>query len=376
MNSKKALLWFSLAFIALSIYRATALFSHEIENYQWDSKVYYNAPVAWSQGTDVYSQLNFVYPPFWLPVFKVFSLLNFNTFYFVFLLFKAMALAAITLILWKSVFPKVHLGVIALLVWLGFYGSLFLDLRAGNIGIIETLLITLALREFVKKKWRRFGILIVIAASFKMTPILLLGLLLFVNEKKKALSAFKFSVGLFLGYLLLNALVFPAESKAFVLASLSRVKEGGIVAPSIFSLLNELTETGKLTFIAAPLYLFIVAAIAYITWKAIRKTQDPLFIYSLGVTAYGLILPRMKDYGYGLLIPAAIFSLGLIDKRHGRYILVFLLIMTSTVQVLPPLVNFLTILFWNYLPMFQALLLWAILVESAKPNTTKVTART
>jgi hypothetical protein len=253
----------------------------------------------------------------------------------------------------------------------GFGGAIFLDLAAGNISLIEQCLLWSAFYFFLKRKMLPFGLLILIAAIFKIVPILFLFLLLLVENKRKYLYFASF-LGLFIVIMLSSYLTEPALFSSFI-QNLFRFSDIGIVNPSNFSLLSSvLLGSGKITGVFFPdwviliPFLIIVVAILAVSLRAFRALKiselgsKKLVALFLACLVYALVLPRFKDYSYILLLPPAYF---IIKKTEnvGAFPFVFILTIISSArfEVLPGL-NAIFRAFWSYYPLFLAYMVWGL----------------
>ena len=87
---------------------------------------------------------------------------------------KLACLAALVWIWDRLVNLRQQGGVLLLLITFAFNGTILIDLMCGNISIFEQLLIWGGLYSYIRRKPVAFGAAIVLAAAFKLVPILLL----------------------------------------------------------------------------------------------------------------------------------------------------------------------------------------------------------
>lgn len=117
--------------------------------YQWDFKTYYFAGRANALGLNPYEKdslqrlarqrISFLYhyPPYTLWFFSLFSRFSYSTAYTIYLVFKCALLCAL-LILWSRVFLKKEAGFLFFVFcFLAFNSTIYVDLVAGNVSIIE-----------------------------------------------------------------------------------------------------------------------------------------------------------------------------------------------------------------------------------------------
>src|SRR5690348_16484006 len=145
-----------------------------------DFDVYYHAAVASRLGLDPYAHAEFrtpyQYPPWTLFLFYPFTLVGLPHAYSIFVGLKILSILFI-LLLWIRIFQLRDWPILVILVPFAFGSSLLVDLRAGNISAFEQLLIWTGFYFYVQNKITKFATAICAAASFKLMPILLLGLL-------------------------------------------------------------------------------------------------------------------------------------------------------------------------------------------------------
>ncbi|MBN2199355.1 MAG: DUF2029 domain-containing protein [Candidatus Aminicenantes bacterium] len=361
------------------------------KRYQWDFKSHYCAAQVHELGLNFYDEpylrhycspdasQYYSYTPLSIWFFRFFSLFPFSTAYSLFLALKALALAALFFI-WVRIFLKKETDpgffVFSLLA---FNGALFLDLRAGNVSLFEQLGLWIGFFFLLKKKPALFGACVVLAATFKVVPLIFLALLLLTKEKKKAL----YFGGSLLAFAALHGLTFvfnPFLGREFFRVFFSMLRERrGISNPSGFLWLQEVVGSSFHSVFGgeAPralifgLWAALSGLIVLLTWKAlskIRKNPDGdsektvIFLFCL---AYALFMPRFKDYSYILLLVPSYFALKRYAAGLGR---VFLFVLAGlSVAENTSLPGFAVIFrhFWNYFPLFTASVFWALFLRHA-----------
>lgn len=317
-----------------------------LDNYLWDFKTYYYAAKAYAAGLDPYDidalaeiaptkiTVEYVYLPLTLWFFRLFSLMDYDTAFYLFLALKCLLLAVL-IYLWVRAFLRKEMDSLFYpFCFLGFNMAIFRDITAGNISIIEQLLIWLAFYFYLKKgKPFLFCVLILVAATLKLTPILFLSLLLFSTEEKRHRyllgSSFVFLVILLVSYVLT-----PSLFTGF-LHNAGAMDERGIMNPATlplirtaFGFLEEKTGIAVPHFVAWLLFLGIVATVLAVTWRAMAilrsaPVQDKeRIIVFLACVVYALILPRFKDYSYILLLVPTYFVLWQVNYAKGMAVLI------------------------------------------------------
>lgn len=352
------------------------------EQYQGDFQVYYYAAKAYTQGLNPYDTnalsqvaqkeigLKFVYPPATLLFFRLFLAVNYTTAFYLFLLLKC-ALLAVLLYMWRKIFLEEIDVFFYLFCVLAFNGTIYIDLGSGNVSILEQFLIWFAFYWYLKNKHLLFCVLIVIAAIFKLTPIVFLVVLYFSKHKQKYLSM-AVSLLSFLFVLLFSYIRNPSLFMSFIRNTTTLNQKRGILIPSTFSLITNvsrfLAENHKVVVpstVQTILYVAILATILFVSWRArnmlrASTTQDITRIeIFFACVVYTLILPHFRNYSYILLIVPAYFIF-----RQMRYLpaypFIFILAILSAVWISLPGFALLFAIFWEYYPLAIAYLVWGL----------------
>jgi hypothetical protein len=320
-------------------------------HFQWDFDVYYAGAKACSVGANPYdsevlaqylrvpTKLDFVYPSITLLVFRPFLLMQYSLAYHLFLALKCLLLIGL-LFLWKTFFLRNKFDFLfVLFCFFGFNGAVFLDFMAGNISIFEQFLLWVGFYFFLKRRFIYFGSLIVVAAAFKIVPILFLFLLWHCDDGRKYyyFGGFVFLFALFMGSSYIAA---PELFAGFVHNAL-RFSERGIINPSNYSLIADFfkllylkTGVNAPGWIPATLFMgvaVVVLAVSYRAYKALKAVQildRDLIVLFMACIVYALILPRFKDYSYILLLPPAYFIITRVQNLKTFPILFAILILT------------------------------------------------
>jgi len=211
---------FGLALIAMELLRLAwgAL------TLQWDFRAYLAAAHAARVGLDPYQIANlsavtgrrvilgFLYPPIALLPFLALAPLPWPTAAALWAGLK-LALIVFLTVVWRRVFlPDVRWIAIGLVVVYGFGAAAIVDLRAGNIGLIECALLTLALASYAKGHLHSFAALVVAAAVFKLAPaVFLLLLLVRTRNSLPRPRLFAISLAVLAALVVLPGLVGPAR---------------------------------------------------------------------------------------------------------------------------------------------------------------------
>jgi len=365
------------------------------EVYQWDFKAHFYAARAHAAGLNPYDRplvrrvakapLSqwFNYTPVAIWFYRLFCLFDFNTAYYLFLAFKCILLVGL-LYLWRKGFLKSERGLLFyLFCLLAFNSAIYIDFLAGNISILEQFGLWLAFYFFLRRRLLLFCLIIVILANFKLTPLLFLFLLWFLEEKKKYIY-FLGSAILFAGIQLISYLTSPLFMDFVRLMSgiLSDIR--GVINPSTFTLIRDvfgliakergITVPQRIQILA---FLVIVAAIIFLSWRSFivlksvgGKEKDKIMVF-LSCLVYALILPRFKDYSYILLIVPTYFAI----KRFSggkEYIFLFIIMVLSTPDIVNlPGFNIIFSYLWNYYPLAIAFSVWILYLSKIFLSTKK-----
>lgn len=312
----------------------------------------------------------YVYQPVTLYFFHLFSLFNNTTAYYLFLTFKILLLVLLIYIWSRKILFQPDI-VFYLLCLLSFNSAIYLDLAAGNISILEQFLIWTAFYHYLNRKIPQFCLFIILASLFKITPILFLLLLLFLEDKRK----YKFisgSVLIFLFVFILSYFLNPFLFRNFINNVLSKGDEVGIINPSTFALIKDSTQkVSAMLSISIPIqltsviFLIVMGVLIYLSWIAFSRIQkmkpedkDKIELF-LACLLYALILPRFKDYSYILLIVPGFYLLKQ-SKTFGAYPFLFVLLILSVHHISLPLLDKVYSVIWVYYPLIIAYLVWGL----------------
>ena len=360
--------------------------------YQWDFKKDYYAALAFRTGENPYdvktlaklSGGQYSYPPLTLYAFVPFTYINFDTANLWYFHIKLVILFLL-LMAWSRylLHEKANLT-FALFCLFAFNSTLYLDIRSGNINLLEQLFLWAAFYAFISARHIWFCILLVLASSFKIQPLLFIGLLFFPYERKNG-KLIAGTIIFFIGYLLLSYIFYPGLFNQFVLNARGAMSERGVVCPSTFAAISDICMRilpqgfppmpRKMVLIV--LFSIVVTLIASYAWKISRiiaKRQDLqsriLLVYYACCT-YALIIPRFKDFMYVLLIPPAYYLI--MDTRFVSrgFILAYVLLLLPTATKLPVINNWLFL--WEYYPLWCAAVLWGIFSKNEQDRAMSIT---
>lgn len=360
-------------------------------HYQWDLKIYYHAAEAYNHGDSPYGvqhvawlsdepiKGSFVYSPLSLPLFQLLTRFDVTTACHIYLALKLLLLVGL-LWLWRKQFlADTEFTWWPLFLILAYNATIYIDLSSGNISIIEQALLWAAIYSLGRDRLGPFCALVLLAALFKLAPILFLLLALTTRHPKRWLYVGG-AGALFL--LLLGGCYWhnPDLMRSFLMTA-NRLQESGIVNPCSLSFIQDLfTYGGKYLQdaqwinVAPPgwlpkavylLYVIGLLSLAAHAYLALRRAEPEarfrlvVFLFSL---TYALLLPRFKDYSYIVLIPAGYFVWSQRQLACSRLFLIFALLPSVARTVLPGSNEMMGFVL-EYLPFWLALAFWWLLVR-------------
>lgn len=356
--------------------------SAESDQYQWDFRTHRKAAEIFVAGSDPYDpeillaqkDANFLYtyPPFTLFFYALFNLTDANAAFHIFLLFKCVLLLGLV-IFWRNAFlGPAGDSLFFLFSLLVFNSAVFADLITGNINLLEQVLLWTAFFFFLRQRLLLFGLFVLLAASFKMTPVFFIVLLLTSDHPKKY-HYFGCAGAIFLAYLFFQYLIYPDMFMGFVRNALTVVGESGAVGPStekfvkeIVALLSQMlgpvspVVISALVLGLAALVVFLSAK-AYILLKGAQKgppERDKMILF-LVCLVYALIHPRLKDYAYMLLIVPSYYIMKTTRVKKA-FPFIFVLSILAAPHLLLPGFDILSAIMWRYFPLMIAYTIWGL----------------
>lgn len=287
---------------------------------------YYHAALAWQRGLDPYKYFNllevattpftpvpetpFLYHPVVLLLFTLFTAVPFGISSAVFAGILALALLALIVLWFNTLIPVLSTFksflFLCLLIF-GFDFALAVALVSGNVSIIESLLVWIALAALVKENPNRFVAVILVSAIFKVLPLIFLPLIFLVPVTSGTLRR----SGLFL---IVFALIWsspvlwaPDLMQSYLTAATSRFELGRLNPCTLAFSVDLMGGDGK----GFLLYCALAAAVGLVTIWRIRRTYvsaDKVMRLCVAIFACALIAPRFKNYSYVLLVPPALLA--------------------------------------------------------------------
>ncbi|MGD9085406.1 MAG: glycosyltransferase family 87 protein [Desulfobacterales bacterium] len=368
--------------------------SAQSDQYQWDFRTHRKAAEIFADGSDPYDpgillsqkDANFLYtyPPFTLFFYTLFQQTDYNTAFHVFLLVKCALLVGLV-IFWRNAFlGPAGDSLFFLFCLLVFNSAVFADLIAGNINLLEQILLWTAFFFFLQKRFALFCVFVLLAASFKMTPLFFIVLLLTSDHPKKY-HYFGYAGTIFLAYLAVQYLIYPEMFMGFVRNALTVVGESGAVGPStekfvkeIFALLSQLSGPLPPVIISA-VVIALAALVVFLSGRAYfllkgTRTGHPdcdKMILFLVCLVYALIHPRFKDYAYMLLIVPAYYIMKT-TRLKKAFPFIFILSVLAAPHLMLPGFDFLSSIMWRYFPLMVAYIIWGLYLHEIFSRTHNV----
>lgn len=346
--------------------------------YQWDFKTYYYTGIAYDLGLNPYLLgplseaagdrigFPFAYSPITLPLFKLFSIANFETAFYIYLVLKLIALGSL-LYLWSVKFLHGEADMLFYLFCLfGFGGALYVDLVSGNISLFEQLGLWLAFYALIRNRLSLFCLLLAFVSLFKLSPILFLVLLVFSEGRGRI----RLLLVTGLGFITLHGLSYLAHPELFgtFLRLARQLDERGLRNPSSLALLRDGFEFLEQKNLAVPsitpfaLYLALSMTIVLVTWwvmRRVHKVDRPVMVF-LACLAYTLIMPRFKDYSYVLLLLPAYYLVKKVIRVPTYHLLLILLMLSRYFPVPFGFDGTVTAVIWGYYPLLTAFTIWVL----------------
>ncbi len=367
--------------------------SSHADQYQWDFRTHRKAAEIFAAGTNPYQpdvllsqkEANFLYtyPPFTLFFYALFNQTDDHTAFHIFLLVKSVFLIGLV-IFWRSaILGPAGDSLFFLFCLLAFNSALFADFIAGNINLLEQILLWVAFFFYLKRKLVLFCVFALLAASFKMTPLFFIVLLLISDHPKRWLY-FGCAAGIFLAYLLMQYLFYPDMFTGFIRNALTVVGESGVVGPStekfvkeIFALISQLLGPVPPA-VTSVVVIGLALLVIYLSGKATLMLKRGLIDHPdrekialfLVCLVYALIHPRFKDYAYMLLIVPSYYIMKT-TRLEKAFPFIFVLSILAAPHLMLPGFDFLSSLMWRYYPLMIAYTIWVLYlyeIYSAAPH--------
>lgn len=354
------------------------------ERHQWDFQMQYSSAKVFAEGENPYNigvineytgnALWYAYPPATLWFYRIFTLFEYDTAYTLFLSLKVAVIIGLVLLWQKKFITKSASALFYLFILLVFNSAVFLDIRAGNINMLEQLMIWLGFYFFLERRWLLFCFFILLASTFKMTPAVFLVLLFTTEDKKKYLYFFG-SCAVFAVYLLAQYILQPEMLTEFLKGAQTTLTEWGIIAPSTVGVLKDLSDVlnkntgitisksvqfGVFCCIAA--VIMFISAKAYLKLKSLKTEDREKMIVFLACLVYALLHLRMKDYAYVLLVVPSYYIITRASFSKVFPLLFFISVLAAAHLTLPGL-RIIYAIMWAYYPLLVTYIIWALYIN-------------
>ncbi|NIM59035.1 MAG: DUF2029 domain-containing protein [Candidatus Aminicenantes bacterium] len=315
---------------------------------QWDLKLYQSAVIVFFEGGNYYdfellkekgSPLPFGYSPYAIFFLLFLGVSSFQKMAFLWLGLKVGVLIALFFI-WKKIFYEYFdkrnswIFFCLFLVWSlrAFNRTIYTDLYAGNISIIEEFLIwSGVLFLLLRGRYLIFGLCLLIASFFKVLPIFLIGLVLVTGTGKIKDRIKKLGIIALISLVVWGAglLIMPNEFGEWsnFLKSVSFMPpEVGKNNPAILPFIREIIGNGgrALELILYSLWVLTVFLVSFNVSRHISKTdfsseRKEKYLFFLWCFVYPIIMPRFKDYTFIFLLPIFCYSLYEVIKESKKW---------------------------------------------------------
>ena len=366
------------------------------ERYQRDFTTFYAAATVYADGGDPYDLtalqqaaaadiLPYLYPPLTLPIFRVFTILPLSAARTVWLWLRAGILIGLLWIWRKMIHSDGSGATFYILALFAFGGAIFLDLKAGNVSIIEQFLLWSGFYFLLTDRPGLFCTGVVAASVLKGAPILFL-LLLPLLGSRRAWTYLTRSVVAFGLFQIVNYLAYPSMYLEYISKAVSWDERAAQTNPSALALLKDLGDwfaahglslqfAHLLSLFAYAIIALAVLLVSHRIYREIRRTpiettsdsfKQKLALIYLSTLVYGLLVPRFKLYSFILVLPAAFYVIRKYASASAVLIWVVLLSLPAHPAFpMPPqfLANF-----WLYYPLGTLFLLWGVWATHCKQS--------
>lgn len=370
--------------------------SDHLDDNQWDFKTYYYAAKVAADGGDPYNVdltrglaggyvHQYLYPPMALRLFRPLTYVSFETARQTWFWFRVVLLIGLVWVWRKVLAGSERMWLFYLLAIVAFNDALYLDLKAGNVTIIEQLLLWSGFFCLMNRRIACFCALVVAASLLKGMPLLFLGLLFLLSVERRWWYALG-STAAFGLIQLIDFVLNPAWYQQFLAKAFSWDERGPEFNPSLLALLKDLKGVavksgfpeGAGQVIVYLLFALIALSVAIVTWRSTRRWlrsspqaqsyQSAVISAIMSITlAYPLMVPRFKIYAFMLVLPAVYLTI----LRHGKGLIVPLAVLVTALTIRPhfPIEQWSTDLFWWYYPTVVLVFFWIAWVKGLSRET-------
>ena len=301
---------------------------------QIDFHVYYSAALAFREGLNPYDSANLArtlavsgsnpynYPPDTLFLYLPLTYFSLATAARIFLTVKLGAIAMLIYV-WNRIFDFMeYLFLVFLITPLAFNAALLDDLQAGNISVFEQLFIWMGFYYYSRDKITWFAVAVILASLFKLVTILLL-LLLVTRIRRNDILCMIAAGACFMSLLALNGVFWPHLFAGFVanMINVSGADRGDLNPATLVVIKDTATWFALKSGHALPLFLpyvaymvlcmatIYVAGLVFAKLRMNRTKQADLWRICLICFLYAVLMPRLKNYSYIVLIAPALYAI-------------------------------------------------------------------
>ncbi len=261
---------------------------------------------------------DYLYPPVTLIFFWTISLVGeFITTAHIWLFAKFVLLIPLIVYWRREYLSRTNIFILIAFCLFVFNGTIYIDLRTGNISVFEQIVLWSAFFFYLRRRWLAFALLISLVALFKITLILFLGLLLLNDDPRKYrhLVGSASTFGLSLGPI---SLLMVGENYVDYARKVHGTVEsynGDITTPSTLAVLTDIRQmifvpdAGSMPKIMQfGVHAILVSGIVWVFWRVCQEVKQreysnkTIFIILFSCLTYAIIVPRFKDYSNILLI--------------------------------------------------------------------------
>ena len=317
--------WWHLLFAALCAawFVQKALWSNT--GNQWDFRVYYHSTQAWRAGLDPYDTsslpadlretgFKFNYPPYSLALFTPFASLPLPRARLAYIAVKLAALAWLIRIWSRLLGTSVVDPAWVLFLAFAYSSAIFIDVVSGSVTTFEQCLVWLGVAALVADRYWLFVAAIVLASSFRLTPLVLLAVCLAARDGR-GVRYLAGGLAAFAAIFALSYALAPRLTIEFFQSIPKNYGESGRLNPASLPLVTDAASLLERTsHVVVPqalqliAYLAIAVAVAVPTWMAAARiarsgaANGLELVFYLAAIVQPLVLPRFKNYSYMLLI--------------------------------------------------------------------------
>jgi hypothetical protein len=291
---------------------------------QWDFRVYYFAAQAWRAGLDPYDpavslpahgveSYAFLYPPYTLGFFALFTALPLRHALVAFLTVKLVLLASLVAVWGRLLKIRVTEPTWVVFLVFAYSSCIYVDFSSGNVTVFEQWLLWIGVASLLARRYWAYSAAVVGASLFKLTPIVLLAVLVIVPDRRRY-HYLSYGALAFAAIFLVTYAVSPQETVRFF-QSISSLDERGRVNPASLALVRDASALFNTAWgprvtpdLQTWLYALLAATILVPTLIVVRRVANTGAVNRVEVSvylvllAYALVLPRFKNYSYMLLI--------------------------------------------------------------------------